>query len=181
MLSAQRRSQTQVSVHGLSLTAWHLVLVLKRSSGGSLPCRRALVTSCTFVSRTAGGRMQRPGAAAAGGGGEVVADCAMDDAVVSFLKITATWQQGGGRGEWSDQETLLLLEAVEAHGEAWPAVAAHVGTKSGLQCAMRFLQVRLDLVLRDTERGILDNLNVVAPPSPPTSAPSPACSAPCAP
>ncbi len=80
--------------------------------------------------------------------------------------------QGGGRGEWSDQETLLLLEAVEARGEAWPAVAAHVGTKSGLQCAMRFLQVCLDVVLRDTERGILDNLNVVAPPSPPTSAPA---------
>jgi hypothetical protein len=30
---------------------------------------------------------------------------------------------------------------VEAHGEGWPAVAAHVGTKSQLQCAMRFLQV----------------------------------------
>lgn len=49
--------------------------------------------------------------------------------------------QVAGRQEWSDQETLLLLEAVEAHGEAWTAVAAHVGTKSGLQCAMRFLQV----------------------------------------
>lgn len=49
--------------------------------------------------------------------------------------------QAGGGGEWSDQETLLLLEGVEAHGEGWPAVAAHVGTKSQLQCAMRFLQV----------------------------------------
>ena len=49
--------------------------------------------------------------------------------------------QAGGREEWSDQETLLLLEGVEAHGEGWPAVAAHVGTKSQLQCAMRFLQV----------------------------------------
>jgi len=40
-------SQTQVSVHGLYLTAWHLVLVSKCSSGGSLPRRPA--SACDFV------------------------------------------------------------------------------------------------------------------------------------
>jgi SWI/SNF related-matrix-associated actin-dependent regulator of chromatin subfamily C len=49
--------------------------------------------------------------------------------------------QAGSREAWSDQETLLLLEGVEAFGEAWPSVAAHVGSKSQLQCALRFLQV----------------------------------------
>lgn len=57
------------------------------------------------------------------------------------------WQPGLGvmlqavEEEWTEQETLLLLEGVEIYGEAWPRVAAHVGSKPSFKCAMRFLQV----------------------------------------
>lgn len=47
----------------------------------------------------------------------------------------------GSKEEWSQQETLLLLEGIQVYGEAWPKVAAHVGTKPSFKCALRFLQV----------------------------------------
>jgi len=45
--------------------------------------------------------------------------------------------------DWSDQETLRLLEALETYmkqGEKWDMVARHVGTRNQMQCAMHFLQ-----------------------------------------
>ena len=35
--------------------------------------------------------------------------------------------------EWSDQETLLLLEGMEMYGENWAEIAEHVGTRSQVQ------------------------------------------------
>ena len=32
--------------------------------------------------------------------------------------------------DWSDQETLLLLEGMEMYGESWAEIAEHVGTRS---------------------------------------------------
>lgn len=32
--------------------------------------------------------------------------------------------------DWSDQETLLLLEGMEMYGENWAEIAEHVGTRS---------------------------------------------------
>jgi hypothetical protein len=32
--------------------------------------------------------------------------------------------------EWSDQETLLLLEGLELYGDNWAEIAEHVGTRS---------------------------------------------------
>lgn len=46
--------------------------------------------------------------------------------------------------EWTEQETLLLLEGVEVYGEAWPRIAAHVGSKPSFKCAMRFLQLPIE-------------------------------------
>jgi len=48
-----------------------------------------------------------------------------------------------GATDWSDQETLLLLEGVEVHGDDWAEVAEHVGTKSAAACLRRFLQLPL--------------------------------------
>ena len=44
---------------------------------------------------------------------------------------------------WSASESLLLLEALEEHGDNWEAVAEHVGTKSRLQCVTHFLRLPL--------------------------------------
>lgn len=49
--------------------------------------------------------------------------------------------------DWSDQETLRLLEALETYmkqGERWDMVAQHVGTRNQMQCAMHFLQLPVE-------------------------------------
>lgn len=45
---------------------------------------------------------------------------------------------------WTNQETLLLLEAIELYNDNWSEVAEHVGTKSQLQCIMYFLQMPIE-------------------------------------
>ncbi|KAJ3672850.1 hypothetical protein LUZ60_006224 [Juncus effusus] len=48
---------------------------------------------------------------------------------------------GVGGASWTDEETLLLLEALELFGANWNEIADHVGTKSKAQCMMHFLQM----------------------------------------
>ncbi|KAG5513173.1 hypothetical protein PMAC_001543 [Pneumocystis sp. 'macacae'] len=43
--------------------------------------------------------------------------------------------------DWSDQETLLLLEGLEMFDDDWNLVAEHVGTRTREQCVLRFLQL----------------------------------------
>ena len=38
--------------------------------------------------------------------------------------------QAAAAQEWTDQETLLLLEGLELFKENWAEIAEHVGTKS---------------------------------------------------
>lgn len=45
---------------------------------------------------------------------------------------------------WTDQETLLLLEGLELHGEDWNSIADHVGTRTREQCVLRFLQLPIE-------------------------------------
>ncbi len=46
--------------------------------------------------------------------------------------------------EWSQQEVLLLLEALDAHGtEDWAKVADHVGGRTVAECVGKFLQLPL--------------------------------------
>lgn len=51
--------------------------------------------------------------------------------------------QGAGP-DWSDQETLLLLEGVEMYDDDWKAVADHVATRSKEQCIAKFLQLPIE-------------------------------------
>ena len=46
--------------------------------------------------------------------------------------------------DWTDQETLLLLEALETRGESWSDVASHVGTKSAEECIRRFIRLPIE-------------------------------------
>lgn len=50
----------------------------------------------------------------------------------------------GAGAEWSDQETLMLLEAVEMYDDDWQAVAQHVGTRAKEQCIAKFLQLPIE-------------------------------------
>lgn len=43
--------------------------------------------------------------------------------------------------EWTDEETLVLLEAIFLHNDDWKCVAQHVGTKSEADCVSRFIQL----------------------------------------
>ncbi|KAF2713249.1 SWIRM-domain-containing protein [Pleomassaria siparia CBS 279.74] len=46
--------------------------------------------------------------------------------------------------KWSDEELLLMLEALELFDEDWSKVSEHVVTKTREQCVMKFLQLEID-------------------------------------
>ncbi|EGG13574.1 myb domain-containing protein [Cavenderia fasciculata] len=46
--------------------------------------------------------------------------------------------------EWTDQETLLLLEGIDIYGDSWADVAEHVGTKTKEQCLLHFLRLPIE-------------------------------------
>jgi SWI/SNF related-matrix-associated actin-dependent regulator of chromatin subfamily C len=64
--------------------------------------------------------------------------CAKD-----FIRIDPSSATTSASG-WSDQETLLLLEALELHGDHWVKIAEHVGSKSRLDCVLHFLQLPIE-------------------------------------
>ncbi|XP_052731662.1 SWI/SNF complex subunit SWI3C isoform X1 [Vigna angularis] len=73
---------------------------------------------------------------------------------LDFLRVDLTRDYGELDGEnWTDQETLLLLEAMEIYNENWNEIAEHVGTKSKAQCILHFLRLPM-------EDGKLENINV---------------------
>ncbi|GLT84964.1 hypothetical protein SLE2022_031690 [Rubroshorea leprosula] len=88
-------------------------------------------------------------------------DCFHDGRFVSghssidFIRVdSAARDYGELDGEsWSDQETLLLLEAMEIYNENWNEIAEYVGTKSKAQCILQFLRLPM-------EDGILENIEV---------------------
>lgn len=50
----------------------------------------------------------------------------------------------GAGSEWTDQETLLLLEGVEMFDDDWQKVSVHVGTRGKDQCIAKFLQLPIE-------------------------------------
>ncbi|WWC90781.1 uncharacterized protein L201_005718 [Kwoniella dendrophila CBS 6074] len=63
-----------------------------------------------------------------------------------------------GGAEWSDQETLLLLEGVEMFDDDWQNVSEHVGTRSKEQCISKFLQLPIEdpyLTTKENDLGPL--------------------------
>jgi SWI/SNF related-matrix-associated actin-dependent regulator of chromatin subfamily C len=66
-------------------------------------------------------------------------------AAKDFVRIDgASAAAGAAAGGWSEQEEVLLLEALELHGEDWTKIAAHVGTKSPVDCVLRFMQLPIE-------------------------------------
>jgi SWI/SNF related-matrix-associated actin-dependent regulator of chromatin subfamily C len=60
--------------------------------------------------------------------------------------------------EWSDEETLLLLEAIELYDDDWNTIADYVGTKSREQCIYHFLQLPIEEPYRAAESDIQSNI-----------------------
>ncbi|KAL6215010.1 hypothetical protein ACLB2K_014442 [Fragaria x ananassa] len=73
---------------------------------------------------------------------------------LDFIRVDSTKDYADLDGEnWTDQETLLLLEAMEIYNENWNEIAEHVGTKSKAQCILHFLRLPV-------EDGLLENIEV---------------------
>ncbi|PHU10594.1 hypothetical protein BC332_22454 [Capsicum chinense] len=54
-------------------------------------------------------------------------------------------------GKWTDQETLLLLEALELYKENWNEIAEHVATKTKAQCILHFIEMPIEDRFLDTD------------------------------
>ncbi|KAL9672457.1 hypothetical protein QQ045_028707 [Rhodiola kirilowii] len=54
-------------------------------------------------------------------------------------------------GTWTDQETLLLLEALELYKENWNEIAEHVATKTRDQCILHFVQMPIEDSFLDSD------------------------------
>ena len=74
-----------------------------------------------------------------------------------FLKLeTQGPQDSAGKAlrDWTDQETLLLLEGIELFEEDWSRVAEHVGTRSRDECLLKFLELPIeDPYLSSSSKG----------------------------
>lgn len=64
-----------------------------------------------------------------------------------FVKIDSTLEEL--RDEWSDQETLLLLEGLEMFGDNWNEIADHVGSKTVQQCVLQFLRLPIEVRMHE--------------------------------
>ncbi|RLM65591.1 SWI/SNF complex subunit SWI3D-like [Panicum miliaceum] len=59
-----------------------------------------------------------------------------------FILMEHAEVPGSGGSNWTDQETLLLLEALQIfQGKEWDEIAEHVATKTKEQCMLYFLQM----------------------------------------
>ena len=56
--------------------------------------------------------------------------------------------------DWTEQETLLLLEALEMYKDDWNKVCEHVGSRTQDECILHFLRLPIeDPYLEDPEHG----------------------------
>ncbi len=61
-----------------------------------------------------------------------------------FIKMDPQAAQLEENAEWSDQETLLLLEGLELFDDDWSKISEHVGTRTKDQCVLHFLKVNIE-------------------------------------
>jgi len=63
--------------------------------------------------------------------------------------------------DWTEQETLLLLEGLEMYKDDWNKVCEHVGTRTQDECILHFLRLPIeDPYLEDFETGMNIKLTV---------------------
>ncbi|KAM6563139.1 hypothetical protein CsatB_023137 [Cannabis sativa] len=78
-----------------------------------------------------------------------------------FILMEPGEMQGLSGGKWTDQETLLLLEALELYKENWNEIAEHVATKTKAQCILHFVQMPIE----DSFFDSCDDIEAVDPAS----------------
>eukprot|EP00002_Diphylleia_rotans_P040120 TRINITY_DN9453_c0_g1_i1.p1 TRINITY_DN9453_c0_g1~~TRINITY_DN9453_c0_g1_i1.p1 ORF type:complete len:1018 (+),score=223.35 TRINITY_DN9453_c0_g1_i1:86-3139(+) len=61
-----------------------------------------------------------------------------------FIRMDAGAQKAQHESGWTEQETLLLLEAVEMFKHDWDEIATHVGTKNKQQCILHFIGLPIE-------------------------------------
>ncbi|SGY60895.1 BQ5605_C007g04500 [Microbotryum silenes-dioicae] len=61
-----------------------------------------------------------------------------------FIKLERSPFAHSSRAEWTDQETLKLLEGLEMFDDDWDAVALHVGTRTKEQCIIKFIGLPIE-------------------------------------
>ncbi|XP_076921639.1 SWI/SNF complex subunit SWI3D-like [Bidens hawaiensis] len=74
-----------------------------------------------------------------------------DMAPSDFILMEPGDAAGASSGTWTDQETLLLLEALQLFNENWNEIAEHVATKTKAQCILHFLQMPIEDAFRDCD------------------------------
>ena len=73
-----------------------------------------------------------------------------------FVKLTSSINgvHHTGDDDWTDQETLLLLEAIEMYDDDWNAIEEHVGSRTAQQCIRKFLELPIEDPYLQTEGSI---------------------------
>ncbi|KAJ2698574.1 SWI/SNF and RSC complex subunit Ssr2 [Coemansia sp. IMI 203386] len=84
-------------------------------------------------------------------GVDLCAPCYMDGrfpgtlSSADFVKLTdSSSGQPGSADDWTDQETLLLLEGIEMYDDDWNRIAEHVGSRSREECVLHFLKLPIE-------------------------------------
>lgn len=57
-----------------------------------------------------------------------------------FLRVEGNMDHPAPEEEWTTQEQLLLLDAVEKYNDNWLLISEHVGTRTKEQCITQFIQ-----------------------------------------
>ncbi|KAG6908010.1 hypothetical protein DXG01_006545 [Tephrocybe rancida] len=63
-----------------------------------------------------------------------------------FVKLSqaASATPFGGASDWTDEETLRLLEGIEMYDDDWSRIEEHVGSRSAQQCIKHFLELPIE-------------------------------------
>ncbi|XP_042403153.1 SWI/SNF complex subunit SWI3C homolog isoform X1 [Zingiber officinale] len=73
---------------------------------------------------------------------------------LDFVRMDSVKDDSDLEGDnWTDQETLLLLEAMEKYNDNWIEIAEYVGTKSKAQCILHFLRLPM-------ENGLVESIEL---------------------
>ncbi|KAK8529911.1 hypothetical protein V6N13_102802 [Hibiscus sabdariffa] len=82
-----------------------------------------------------------------------------------FILMEPADAPGLSGGNWTDQETLLLPEALELYKENWNEIAEHVATKTKAQCILRFVQMPIEDVFYNCDDNMDTNSKETAGPA----------------
>ncbi|NWR24495.1 SMRC1 protein, partial [Emberiza fucata] len=76
--------------------------------------------------------------------------------IYSKKTLAKASSKGASAGrEWTEQETLLLLEALEMYKDDWNKVSEHVGSRTQDECILHFLRLPIeDPYLEDSEASL---------------------------